>query len=487
MNTQETIQNYLKTNPFNLEILLEISKNPNKFDINMQDMYGRTPLIACIREIQTEVINSRPIGQYLDICKIYLAQPSINVNLQDKDGVTALIEASYSSIHTITPFEYLLTYVPNLYLNLLNISNEGVLYNLGTGFSTIEALKLFLEQPNIDVNIRNSDGLTTLMALCGNCNVDMFLERIILLLSHPHINVNLTSTRYGNLTALMLAFECSHLTSSPEILIEVINAFLTHPNFDISVKDEEGKTTYDYAIQYISNTEILTRLNPQHTTIQTSTQPSILSITLPTKPVYIDTSIIVEHFDLLSAETNHILISDYIKEPDNIVIMYNENQYFLTKRSTIMEQRSSAIVYPCKTPNTMHPTNIIKDQPLYNLRQIGLIVNAGKCDMKQFFENPNLQLFGLIQTEHSYPSYVSDNILNHQGSQVSGLHCQSDQKDNISFLIKAKVLQAPLRRSKRRRRETTRMFGGKKKRSTYKYKTKPRKYKRKTRKHKNSS
>jgi hypothetical protein len=132
-----------------------------------------------------------------------------------------------------------------------------------------------------------------------------------------------------------------------------------------------------------------------------------------------------------------ININDYIEtNKDNIVIVYNKNKYFFTTRENIIKQKDDAIVFPCKTPDTMNPTNIISNRPLYDLKKIGLIAGF-PCDMEEFFNNPKCQLFALINTSESYPSFVSDNVLNRGGSLISGLHCQAGQESKISYMIVA--------------------------------------------------
>lgn len=170
---------------------------------------------------------------------------------------------------------------------------------------------------------------------------------------------------------------------------------------------------------------------------------------------------VVEFEDPIMMTTEEIHVEKYILEdPDNVVIVYGDNKYFFTNRQTIYNQADDATVYPCKTKGVDAMTiyeNIddhVENRPLYDLKKIGLIVPF--CDIMVLFENREVQLFGLIEDNKIYPSFISKNYLQGQ-SGYGALHCQDGQKSYITRMVAAvpSTIDNPTRsisRSRNRRR-----------------------------------
>jgi hypothetical protein len=148
----------------------------------------------------------------------------------------------------------------------------------------------------------------------------------------------------------------------------------------------------------------------------------------------------VNFFDPIMQEEEDILISDYLEEnKDNIVFVYDNNKYFLTNREIIDKQEDDAVVYPCKeTSMALIPRreNVKENEPLFDLKKIGFM-GGYFCDMTIYNNNPDLQTFTLVNTNKSYPSFVSKRIFSEGGDVVSGLHCQEGQGSKISKLLSA--------------------------------------------------
>ena len=137
--------------------------------------------------------------------------------------------------------------------------------------------------------------------------------------------------------------------------------------------------------------------------------------------------------DPITMEDTNVKISEYIKEdPDNLVFVYDVNRYFLSKRSIINMMRRDATLYPCFVLNSMNPTNINTNKQLFNLLKIGF-VSGYPCIMTALYTNPNKQLFSIFSTNKQFHSFISHDVL-HQGSMVSGLHCQEGSGSKISIL-----------------------------------------------------
>jgi ankyrin repeat protein len=115
---------------------------------------------------------------YTEIIKLFLAHPTIDVNIQNRYRTTALILAS------------------------------RVL--------CIDAVTLLLAHPTINVNLQNESGSTALISVSAYCNTPLLREcfekqiKIVeLLLAHPAINVDLTDK--DGKTALEQASGCGFI------------------------------------------------------------------------------------------------------------------------------------------------------------------------------------------------------------------------------------------------------------------------------------
>ena len=199
-----------------------------------------------------------------------------------------------------------------------------------------------------------------------------------------------------------------------------------------------------------------------------------------------------ESYDPIEMETIKFNIGEYIAEdPDNIILMYEKNKYFPTKYSTVLKQikDNNFVFYGCKTVEGMlNPENIDKEQMYLNLNSIGFPIGGIKCDFNKLIDNQNHQLFGVYNTNKSYPSFVSLDVME-GGDMVSALHCQSGQDAKISKIV---VCYPSIKDNTKSMNDTVvkvassgaAASGGGKKRRTKKHKSRYSKNKRRTRKNK---
>ena len=114
-----------------------------------------------------------------------------------------------------------MTTVINLLIYCTQLYGVLYLYFLGNSEKLVQML---ICHPNINVNLRGSDGFTALIKACGQEK----LSFIIMILSHPHTNVNL-STYYGE-TALTHAIRYLNLIVNLDISIIIHNFDEYHCN-----------------------------------------------------------------------------------------------------------------------------------------------------------------------------------------------------------------------------------------------------------------
>ena len=163
----------------------------------------------------------------------------------------------------------------------------------------------------------------------------------------------------------------------------------------------------------------------------------------------------VKFIDPISQEPETVIhIEKYISEdPDNVVLMYlvdlkdkrgkskKEEKYFFTRRSTIlnMANDSNSVFYGCYKISATHiprAENVFKDKHYLGLRSIGLIGGPNNYCLIDAIENNQLhQLFVIHNTKHSFPSFVSKQVLGPDPNIVSALHCQEGYKSGISVAV----------------------------------------------------
>ena len=157
--------------------------------------------------------------------------------------------------------------------------------------------------------------------------------------------------------------------------------------------------------------------------------------------------------DPIMLSEENIKIEEFISEsPDNIVLMYyidssnskNTNKtvkYFFTQRSVInkMAKDDKSVFYGCYKEDTAlvpRDTNVFHDSSYLSLKSIGLIGPKNYCMIDVIQNNPNHQLFAIKNTEYTYPTFASQNVLD-GGNVVSALHCQAGHQSGIAVAIAA--------------------------------------------------
>jgi len=100
----------------------------------------------------------------------------------------------------------------------------------------IEQVKFLLRTLRIDVNIKNSNGTTPLMA-ASSWQSDATKQVVELLLADPITDINATND--SGETALDIAVQHKFIDS--------VNLLLNRKNIDIHIKDNAGQTPLDIA------------------------------------------------------------------------------------------------------------------------------------------------------------------------------------------------------------------------------------------------
>lgn len=204
-----------------------------------------------------------------------------------------------------------------------------------------------------------------------------------------------------------------------QMMMKIVE-LLIERGFDITLQNERGLTVYDMLVKGSPNDNLLPLLDFRRRF-----------------KIKINITKTITNYDPIMMEEEEINVGKYIMEdPDNIVIVYNQNEYFFTTREIINNQSEDAMIYPCKVPDSMRRQNILMNMPLYDMKKIGFVYGY-PCVMTDYLENPRLQLFALVNSNQSFPAFVSHASLQPDANWVSALHCQAGQESRISYLVPA--------------------------------------------------
>merc|ERR1712048_28654 len=171
------------------------------------------------------------MGSY-DICEFiwtFLEVP-MDVNFTNFRGMTGLLCASKNGHSKIVE---MLLHVPGIDVNARDKSGMSALLH-ATRRCNFETVNLLLEAKDIDVNCRDKSGWTPLMiASMKGQNIEPFLEQ-------PNIDLNVKDKK-KMCTALTLASRYGH----PKVVHDLIH----HENMDLSTLLKKGEyTQYDLAL-----------------------------------------------------------------------------------------------------------------------------------------------------------------------------------------------------------------------------------------------
>ena len=362
--------------------------------INQVNIKGDTALIIAARN--SDKINSRRNTYGDDIVKMLIAAGA-DLDIQDKDETTALMLAADYSNYT----------------------------------STENTVKILIEA-GANLDIQDVDGKTALMLAAENSN-STSTENTVKILIEAGANLDIQDV--DGKTALMNAVE--NIDDTLTTVEMLINA-----GAKLDISDNFGTTAYDYIPDEFISDRLRDELKVllKGDDVDVDADDDVLSALLSQR-IRINITKDVSFTDPIMMEEENINICDYIEEDkDNIVIIYNKNDYFFTTRQIISTQKDDATLYPCvRTSHALipRPENVISTKPLYDLKKIGFVYSFF-CDMKQYFNNPDNQLFAIINTKQEYPSFISDRIFSGRDHDVvSGLHCQDGQESKISYMIVA--------------------------------------------------
>jgi ankyrin repeat protein len=195
------------------------------FEMIIQEVYSKNPDIELVRNI----IEYSPIG----------------VNAVDKNGRTLLMEiATNNNIEILELFLGHREIDPNL--KEKDYGRTALMEVMFGREERTEQARLIIEHPKTDINIEDNSGLTALWwgAYWNHANI------VKLLLDRPDIDIN---KRYRNGNTVLM--DIAHTKR-----VEIIEIFLQYPRVDKTLQNDDGKTAWDLAEDYVRNS--VPQLNP---------------------------------------------------------------------------------------------------------------------------------------------------------------------------------------------------------------------------------
>ena len=194
-------------------------------DVNYQGGRNQTCLMAAASQCSED---------HHKIIRLLLDHPSIEVNMADDKGCTALHWATM--LGRVEAVKILLA-DKRVDVNIQNADNLTVLMYAARKSSEnqVSILKLLLEQPSTDVNLADDDGLTALHGAIDSKNI----EAVRLMLADKRVNANCEKSS-GITPLLMAAAEADN--------IEIFKLLLSEPRVDVNLGDKEGVSPLHRAV-----------------------------------------------------------------------------------------------------------------------------------------------------------------------------------------------------------------------------------------------
>lgn len=442
------------------QLALLIRKGAN---LNIQTNDGETPLMALIQQ-HTQ-------GDYNRMTMSIIALPTIDLAIADNSGRTALMKATILGHGSIV--KQLLDSRKDIGLNLKD-NNGNTALMLASGIRSDDREWIIEQLVNFgaDKSLTNNNGQTAYDILKDNSPYSPVLSLLV-----PPMSPVLGTVRSAR-GVRSTGTRPAHLAGPPVRRILVDQPPTPEPDIESDEEDDEA----DDDGGWVDARPIPPPASPLRIAVapaasqgqrrrlpwdrQQSATPGQRRRRDETedethweakrKDIKVNVNQTVKWFDPIMQEEETVNIKDYLAEsPNNIVIVYGPNlsQFFFTDRGTFTRQKNDATFFACKKADTMRPENIIQSKPLYDLKFIGLI-DGGFCDVSVMTAKPTHQVFAIDNTGKTYPSFVSDNVLNRGADFVSGLHCQAGQERPVTMLVAATPVETALggrRRSKRNR------------------------------------
>ena len=216
------------------ESMVRLLLEQPSIDVNMNDKRGETALMYAAQECNVEAM------------KILLEDKRVDVNIQNQEGQTALTKTaqrlSQADRGEFVEIIKLLLEQPSLDVNLAD-DNGFTALHAATFYGHVEAVKLLLADDRIDVNCKDKYLKTPLIITAAAVKPENSIDVLSLLLAEEATDVNWGAQirPYESVTALQIAVYQGNT--------HAVKLLLADPRVDINCKDSSQRSPLDNLFQ----------------------------------------------------------------------------------------------------------------------------------------------------------------------------------------------------------------------------------------------
>jgi len=253
----------------------------------------------------------------------------------------------------------------------------------------------------------NTTNQTALMYTCQYKMTDVALALIATGESNPS-----QVSEEGNNTALMYA--CHNKMT--DVALALISTGESNPE----QKNNRGLTALDYAKKR-GLEEVVRELNKLRM-FQFNIQTTAIDII---DGKYKSLKDLIEEENII-----FVFYDEKLRNSQNVAISYER------LKQTFIQDKNSYIVYECKKLDSIDPNFLHMDHPYFDIKKLcgfGDVIPLLEMDM---IMHNNLNKIFIFKRGKKLLTTVSDDVLNHRTSFVSGRHCQEGQSSYVYNLIK---------------------------------------------------
>jgi len=195
--------------------------------------------------LQKLILYNHKVNQYESIKELITTQPEL-INQPNTAGWTALaIACANSKKYNLLDIVKLLLDCPYININHQNKHGSHALISaVMFGDSHIECIELLLGHPGLNINLQNNSGVTALTFASRYSDSYSSVQTVELLLKYGAV---VSLQNLNGLTAIMMAVFVNN-----DIHVQTAKILLNYCKFhsDINMTDNNGLTALDYAINF---------------------------------------------------------------------------------------------------------------------------------------------------------------------------------------------------------------------------------------------
>lgn len=245
------------------DIIVEVLVESQQFDVNRKNYKGFSPLYAACRKNNIKIVQTLLLDPRLDINSIWVEGDN-GVGSSNKSPLSfcsrdiQMLFLKHKSFDINRSFVY---YIKKKW-------KKGGFLHYALEKNDLRMLKVILEHPNIDPNLRDIHNKTPLARTIEKRNLSM----LKMVLEHPDTNPNLCSNGFSPLVEACFQQKKQN--------IGMFGALFLHPKTRLDIIFKGGKTFLHQLLQYrkSSGLDAAIRLSSGHTNITPNTVQQVFHI-----------------------------------------------------------------------------------------------------------------------------------------------------------------------------------------------------------------